>query len=194
METLEILCITAPSGGGKETLISYLIEHYPGFFTRSISSTTRTGNDNLKDYISEKEFERRVAANLFIEYKKGYVHASYGTPKSEIERAKGEGKILVMDIDVYAALEIKKMFGNRKVCIAFIDSGDNLDVYRERILARNRQSDTNSKIEKRILEIPNEIKCGRTNTDLLILNRNNTEAFQSLAAMSIRQYFGLVGV
>jgi len=68
----KVFVITGPSGVGKGTLISELLERVPGL-ELSISATTREprkGEVDGRDYhfLTLEEFDRRIAAEDFIEF------------------------------------------------------------------------------------------------------------------------------
>ena len=80
-----ILVITGPSGVGKGTLIKGLLERQQGL-ELAVSATTRRpreGEVNGVDYhfLSEEDFDRRVAAGEFVEHAE-YAGNRYGTLKS----------------------------------------------------------------------------------------------------------------
>src|SRR5919109_2429103 len=95
-----ILVITGPSGVGKGTLIKGLLERVPGL-ELAVSATTRKPRDgevNGVDYhfLSQEDFDRRVAAGEFVEHAI-YAGHSYGTLRTELKRpARG----IVLEIDV----------------------------------------------------------------------------------------------
>ena len=83
--------MTGPSGVGKGTLIRTLRERVPDL-ELSVSATTRAprpGEEDGVDYhfLSQPEFERRLAAGDFIEHAE-YAGNRYGTLRSEIGRAR----------------------------------------------------------------------------------------------------------
>ena len=103
-----ILVITGPSGVGKGTLIRGLLERVPGL-ELAVSATTRKpreGEVNGVDYhfLSEEDFDRRVAAGEFVEHAE-YAGNRYGTLKSELRRpARG----IVLEIDVQGARQVRE--------------------------------------------------------------------------------------
>jgi guanylate kinase len=109
------IIIVGPSGVGKRTLVTSVLEKYGDLFERKKSVTTRklrTGeepdNCNFK-FVSMEEFNKMVAEKKFIEYKEKLQGALYGTTFEEIERIKSAGRIPIIEVDVDGAIEINKM-------------------------------------------------------------------------------------
>ena len=113
--TTPILVITGPSGVGKGTLIKGLLERVPGL-ELAVSATTRKpreGEVNGVDYhfLSEADFDRRVAAGEFVEHAE-YAGNRYGTLKSELSRpARG----IVLEIDVQGARQVREALPEAKL-------------------------------------------------------------------------------
>ena len=102
--------ITGPSGVGKGTLISKLLERIPELQV-SISATTREPRDGEVDgreyhFLSPEEFDRRVEAGEFLEFTT-YSGNRYGTLRSEIERRLAEGHSVVLEIEVQGARQVR---------------------------------------------------------------------------------------
>src|SRR3954470_22258428 len=83
-----LLILAGPAGVGKSTLCDRLVSEVPGF-ERVITATTRPPRPNevhARDYhfLSEAEFDARLAANDFLEW--AWVHRKfrYGTLKSAV--------------------------------------------------------------------------------------------------------------
>ena len=100
--------ITGPSGVGKGTLIRGLLDRCPEL-ELAVSATTRApraGELEGREYhfLSEAEFERRVARGEFVEHAV-YAGNRYGTLRSELERpARG----IVLEIDLQGARQVRE--------------------------------------------------------------------------------------
>ncbi|EKF30007.1 guanylate kinase, putative [Trypanosoma cruzi marinkellei] len=71
----DILIFIGPSGGGKSTLIAYLMRTWPQQFSFCTSHTTRKprwGEVEGKDYhfVSKSEFKNMIHGDMFVEYNK----------------------------------------------------------------------------------------------------------------------------
>jgi guanylate kinase len=106
----KVFVITGPSGVGKGTLISKLLERVPDL-DLSISATTReprAGEVDGRDYhfLSREEFDRRIAAEDFLEFAT-YSGHRYGTLRSEVSRRLAEGRSVVLEIEVQGARQVR---------------------------------------------------------------------------------------
>src|SRR3977135_2781166 len=103
-----VFIISAPSGSGKSTLVSRLLNEVDDL-TFSVSYTTRKPRGREIDgeayhFIDRREFERRLAAEEFLEFADVFGNY-YGTHSDALEAAGKEGKDLVLDIDVQGAAQ-----------------------------------------------------------------------------------------
>lgn len=110
------LCvISGPSGVGKGTIVKELMKERDDI-ELSISVTTRymrDGEVDGKDYffISKEEFSRLEKEGKLLE--SAQVHDNrYGTPKDFVEEKINEGKIVILEIDVQGAAQIRENFDN----------------------------------------------------------------------------------
>jgi guanylate kinase len=106
----KVFVITGPSGVGKGTLIRTLLERVPQL-ELSVSATTRRprpGETQGVDYhfLSEDEFERRAAADEFVEHAR-YSGHRYGTLRSDLEQRLAGGRPVVLEIEVQGARQIR---------------------------------------------------------------------------------------
>jgi guanylate kinase len=106
----KVFVITGPSGVGKGTLIKTLLERVPDL-TLSVSATTREPREGEKDgrdyhFLSPGEFERRMDVDDFLEFAT-YSGNRYGTLRSEVDRCLGDGKSVVLEIEVQGAQQVR---------------------------------------------------------------------------------------
>lgn len=104
-----LFVLSAPSGAGKTTLCTALRQKQD--FVYAISCTTRSpraGEIDGEDYyfLSEEEFDRRIAAGEFLEHAE--VHGrKYGTLKSMVVENLRKGVDVLLDIDTTGAALIR---------------------------------------------------------------------------------------
>jgi guanylate kinase len=106
-----MLVLSSPSGAGKTTLSKRLLDG-DGNLVMSISATTRSRRPNEVDgrdyhFISDGEFSRRVRDNAFLEHATVFGH-HYGTPRSPVMEALGEGRDVLFDIDWQGTQQLKQ--------------------------------------------------------------------------------------
>jgi guanylate kinase len=106
----ELFIVSAPSGGGKTTLIRRLLASSdPGLagIAFSVSYTTREprrGEREGEDYhfVAERRFRDMIANDEFLEWAE--VHNSYyGTARDQVEPRLEAGLDVILDIDVQGA-------------------------------------------------------------------------------------------
>lgn len=134
----KIIVISGPSGAGKTTLYSRVLDELKDRLSFSISATTRKPRPNEKNgvdyyFMTNEEFMQHKAAGEFIETAEvhGYL---YGTLRSEIERILNEGKGCLLDVDVNGAMYIKKEYPD--ALLIFI-SPSSFDELKQRLNSRN---------------------------------------------------------
>lgn len=154
----KIIIFSAPSGTGKSTIIKRLMPDEELALSFSVSATSRSpraGEENGRDYyfITPEEFRRHVEAGDFVEWEEVYNGTCYGTLRSEIERIIGEGRNVVLDIDVMGGLNIKRMYGPRALAL-FIEP-PSVEALGERL--RGRATDSEEVIEKRLAKAEYEL-------------------------------------
>ena len=103
---------SAPSGGGKSSVIKEILKDIEDI-EHSVSVTTRKmrpGEVEGKDYyfVSVDEFKKMVREGAFYEYVDSDFGPKYGTPKAPINKLLSEGKDVILEIDVTAALKNAK--------------------------------------------------------------------------------------
>ncbi len=148
------MVLSAPSGGGKSTIIKEILKRRPDFIY-SVSSTTRPKreyeiNGQHYHFLTREEFERGIAENRFIEYEEVHGHL-YGTDQTLINKALNEGKNVILDLDVNGGLFIAKKYPETILIFIYPPS---IEVLKERLLKRG--SDTPEAIEKRLSRYPME--------------------------------------
>jgi guanylate kinase len=110
-----LFVVSSTSGGGKGTLIRRVLETVPGI-GYSVSWTTRAPRPGERhgvnyQFVSADEFERMRAGGGFLEW--AVVHGNlYGTARSAVERELGEGRDIILEIDVQGAAAVRGALGS----------------------------------------------------------------------------------
>ena len=184
----KLVIFSAPSGAGKSTLVNYLLPQFPEL-SFSISATSRSPRgkeENGKDYyfLSSEEFKARVAQDELLEWEEVYAGTYYGTLRSEVERIWAQGKVVVFDIDVVGALNLKKQFGNR--ALALFVQAPSLEILEHRL--RGRGTDSEEKIQQRVAKATIEM-ARAPEFDKVVINDNLDTAKAEVLAI-LKDFLG----
>lgn len=166
----KVFVITGPSGVGKGTLISALLERVPDL-ELSVSATTREpreGEVDGRDYhfLSAEEFDRRIEAEDFLEFAT-YSGNRYGTLRSEVRKRLDAGRSVVLEIEVQGARQVRAAM--RESVQVFIAPPDPA-VLRQRLESRGADSaaaiDARLEVAKQELAAQDEFAHRVVNDDL----------------------------
>ncbi len=153
--------ISAPSGGGKTTVIRRILQRGDERFRYSISATTRKPRANEKNgvdyfFMTEKEFKKRIEHGDFVEW--AIVHGNYyGTPKMTLDQWIKEGKIVFLDLDIQGGINVKEKYGNDALLIFIMPPS--IQELEQRLRMRN--TDDEETLQKRLAAVPKEIDKSR---------------------------------
>lgn len=166
-----LVVISAPSGGGKTTIIRKVLESGNGDFRYSVSATTRPRRPNEVDgrdyhFMDPDTFRENEKRGQFIECAE--VHGYYyATPKTQLDRWLEEGKIVFLDLDVQGGLEVKKRYGDAALLI-FVKPPSR-ESLAERL--RRRNTEDAQEIERRLRRYPEEMKMAER-YDYQVVNKD----------------------
>jgi guanylate kinase len=155
-----LLAVSGPSGVGKTTIVHEVIRRLGGEF--SVSATTRARTERERDgvdyhFVDQAQFQRWIDDGRFLEFAQVFGRSWYGTLQDQVEHALGEGKLIVLDIDVQGARSVKaRMPGAFTVFVLPPDE----ETLLKRLLARGREDD--AAIQRRFAEAKTEIDFART--------------------------------
>lgn len=136
----KVFVITGPSGVGKGTLISKLLERVPDL-ELSVSATTReprAGEVDGRDYhfLTPAQFDERIEREDFLEFAT-YSGHRYGTLRSEVRKRLEQGRSVVLEIEVQGARQVRAAM--RESIQVFIAPPDPA-VLRQRLESRGADS------------------------------------------------------
>ena len=116
----------------------------------SVSATTREQRPGERDgidyyFVTREKFEELIRDGSLIEYEEIFGNY-YGTPVSEVERARQMGKSLIFDIDVKGGISIRTKFPKESLLI-FI-APPNFEVLEQRL--RDRRTEPDETVRRRL--------------------------------------------
>lgn len=172
-----LLIVSAPSGTGKSTIISHLMEQGLNlhFSVSATSRPPRGKEQNGVDYyfLTPEEFRRRIEAGDFLEYEEVYADRFYGTLREQVDRQLAQGENVVCDVDVNGGQRIKALYGPRALSL-FIKP-PSIEALRARL--EHRATDSAEVIEQRLERAAYELSQAAT-FDAVIVNDDLATAQQ----------------
>ncbi len=174
--------VSAPSGAGKSSLISAMLEKNPNYAMKvSISHTTRSQRPGEVDgvhyhFVDKSHFEVLLAQGVFLEHAEVFGNY-YGTSRVWIEDNLNKGIDVFLDIDWQGARQIREQMPQAKSIFILPPSNGEL----ERRL-NTRGQDSNEVIAKRMSEAKSEISH-YNEYDYLIINDDFDAALMDFKAI-----------
>lgn len=109
----KLIVITGPSGVGKGTLVQALLDRHPDIYL-SLSTTTRSprpGEVAGQDYnfVDRQTFEAMLEQGELLEWAE-YAGNYYGTPRTTVEEQLNQGRLVLLEIEVLGARQVKQTF------------------------------------------------------------------------------------
>lgn len=177
-----LLIISGPSGVGKTTITRGVERSVPDSVF-SVSATTRAKTDADVEgvdyhFVSDDEFERMRRAGEFLETA-GVYGKKYGTPRAWVVEQLKRGRLVILEIDVQGALQVKaKMPEAFAIFVLPPTEAELLSRLRE----RKRESE--EQIQKRYAAATREIAQARESRvyDVFLVNANLDDAIHKAVA------------
>ena len=173
-----MVVLSSPSGAGKTTLVKLLSEKNNFFI--STSHTTRKPRQNEingKDYyfVSEREFDRLIKNDEFLEYAKVFSNF-YGTTRTPVINNLENNRNVIFDIDWQGADQIK----NKKLAyklVSFFILPPSKQILFERL--SNRDMKDKLIAEERMKQFDRDV-LHWINYDYVVINDNLEECFSKI--------------
>ncbi len=175
-----VIVVSAPSGGGKGTILKELFKRNTNM-KFSVSATTRNPRPGEVDgqsyyFTDKKHFEELIAEGKMLEHAE-YCGNYYGTPKEPIEKAVAEGYDIVLEIEVQGGAQIKKKIPD---CVSVFITPPSMKVLERRL--RNRGTETDEVIKNRLNTALQEIPRAK-DYDYIVVNDELEKAVDELEAI-----------
>jgi guanylate kinase len=147
-----LIVVSGPSGVGKDTLIRRLLEVDPNLLY-SVSGTTRKPRQGEKPdqnytFLSRQKFLELVDRGAFLEHAT-YNGQLYGTFRDRVEKARDDGRDVVLKIDVQGAEQVRRLVQDAITIFVVAPSAEELLHRRE---ARGSESAADLESRRKIAE------------------------------------------
>ena len=179
-----LIVVSAPSGGGKSTLVQQVLSKDPQLCF-SVSYTTREPRGGERQgveyhFVSVKEFNGMRDRGEFLEYAEvhGYF---YGTSRKETEEILAAGYDALLDIDVQGAAQIRK--SEPEAVTVFILPPSRTVLY-DRLRLRNLNSSED--VERRLSAAATEVLLFN-DFDYVVVNDDLTSASAALESIIVAE-------
>jgi len=153
-----VLIVSGPSGAGKTTIARRAEEALDAVF--SVSMTTRPKMKKDREgldycFVDDPAFEAYRQRGALLEWAQVFGHR-YGTPRKPVDDGLAAGRVVILEIDVKGAVEVKaKMPGALAI---FVEPPKEEDLLTR---LRGRGRDSEQVIQRRYQEARHEIRDAR---------------------------------
>ncbi len=173
----KLIILTGPSGVGKGTVVKEILEKDKSICL-SVSATTRSPRKGEKEgenyfFLSEENFKKMINKNLFLEWAE-FAGNYYGTPLSFVKDKIEEGFIVLLEIEVEGAKQIKDKFPDSLSIFILPPTKEELE---RRI--RNRGTEKEEAINRRLSRSTYEI-ASSDEFDFKLTNRDVDETAERI--------------
>lgn len=176
--------VSAPSGAGKTSLVTALLETVEDIRV-SVSHTTRTMRPGEEDginyhFVDETTFVTMLNNNAFLEHARVFNHY-YGTAQAWVEELLAQGKDVILEIDWQGAEQVRRLLPD---CIGIFVLPPSPQALEERLTGRGQ--DDSEVINHRLAEAQKEMSHF-VEADYLIINDDFDTAVSELQAIILSQ-------
>lgn len=177
-----LLVISGPSGVGKTTITHHVERELGGVFSVSMTTRPKTAADvEGEDYcfVDRANFERARDGDKLLEWAEVFGNL-YGTPRGPVEQALAAGKIVLLEIDVEGAVQVKRKMPGAYAIFVMPPSEQEL---LERLRVRKREDET--VIQRRFNQAKREIARAKESGvyDAFIVNDQLGEAVRKAVGL-----------
>ncbi len=175
-----LFVVSAPSGAGKTSLVSALIERVDGLGV-CVSHTTRPRRSKETDgvnyhFVSTETFVEMIRNDAFLEHADVFGNY-YGTALATVEQARRVGEDLILEIDWQGAAQVRRLISDAISIFILPPSRAALE---ERL--KGRGQDAPEVIERRLSQAVEEMSH-HGEFDYLVVNDEFDTALDDLTAV-----------
>lgn len=180
MQKGKLIILSGPSGVGKGSIRNVITKNKKIDLVYSISMTTRKPRGSEVDgvdyfFVDEKTFLDAIENDQLLEYA-NFVGNYYGTPRSEVQRLREEGRNVLIEIEVSGAQQVIEKIKDKDVITIFL-LPPNMEELERRI--RGRKTETEEKIQSRLKRAREEMAYQHL-YDHVVINSDLEKASQDI--------------
>ena len=160
--------ISGPTAVGKGTVVRYMLEHFDDVHL-SVSATTRAprpGEEEGKSYffLTHEKFDQLIKDGQMLEYAVVHGENKYGTPRQPVVDALAKGQLVILEIDIQGAEQIKRAMPEAKLIFIAPPSWDELV---RRLKGRGTESESE---QANRLETAKQEMLAQEHFDFVVIN------------------------
>jgi guanylate kinase len=184
-----LFIVSAPSGGGKTSLLKALLPADPNLVL-SVSHATRAarpGEENGVHYhfVTAADFEALVEAGAFLEHARVFENY-YGTSEAAVREQLQAGLDVVLEIDWQGARQVRRRFPE---AVSIFIAPPGIDALRQRLAGRGQ--DSAATIDRRMAAAQSEMSH-YAEYDYLLINDDFDLCLSELKAVVVAERKRLV--
>lgn len=173
----KLVVLAGPSGVGKGTVVRELVRQKPQVFL-SVSVTTRKPRPEEKHddhyvFLSDKEFKNEATNGNLLEYAE-FAGAWYGTPRKPVEDRLNKNQVVILEIDLQGARQVKESMPDAFMIFLKPPSIDEL---KRRLIERGTEK--TEELELRLKVATSEIEA-ENEFDAVVINEDVQSAVEQL--------------
>lgn len=176
-----VYVIAGPTAVGKGTVVKRLLSLYPQLAV-SVSMTTRPPRPGEKDgedyrFVSRSDFENLIEGGQFLEWAQVHGNHYYGTPRQWVEEQQAQGSVVVLEIDLAGARQVRESMPEANFIFLAPPSWEELV---SRLTGRGTESAEEQ--ERRLITAREEL-ASAGEFDVVVTNDNLEETVAELAGL-----------
>ena len=176
-----LVVLAGPTAVGKGAVSAFIRENYPEVHF-SVSATTRPPRPGEHDgvhyyFVSDAEFDRKIAAGELLEW--AIVHNSYryGTPRPPIDEALDQGRSVLLEIDLQGARAVRSVMPEARLVFLLPPSWDELV---RRLIGRGTETPAE---QQRRLDTARVELAAQDEFDFKVVNHEVSQAAQEVVEL-----------